>query len=103
MTKKKPNDEKVDVVEGLGDAHTVTPEEAAAGEAENKKADDKKQKKKQIDVLVEAASTKGGLFHDGNDAAYADLIIDGHRETWPVRSQKFKGWLTRQFWERMKT
>jgi hypothetical protein len=88
------------------DEKLVTPEEAEAAaktEAEEKKTDaEEKKTKKQIDVLVEAAST-GNLFHDGDNAAYADLMIDGHRETWPVRSDHFKRWLTRQFWERMKT
>jgi hypothetical protein len=40
------------------------------------------------------------LFHDPNGTAYADLIIDGHRETWPVKSKEFRsfylGYLQRQ-------
>ena len=44
-----------------------------------------------------------GLFHDVDYKAYADLEIDGHRETWPIRSEQFKRWLTRQFWQRIKT
>lgn len=31
-----------------------------------------------------------GLFHTADDVAYADLIIDGCRQTWPVRSHQFK-------------
>ena len=31
------------------------------------------------------------LFRDPNGEAYADLIIDGHRETWPIRSMEFRG------------
>jgi hypothetical protein len=26
------------------------------------------------------------LFHTSSGIAYADLLIDGHRETWPIRS-----------------
>ena len=37
------------------------------------------------------------LFHDPNGAAYADLAIDGHRETWPIRSRQFRHWLRRRY------
>jgi hypothetical protein len=36
------------------------------------------------------------LFHTGAGTAYADLMIEGHRETWPVRSTRFRTWLRRQ-------
>jgi hypothetical protein len=40
------------------------------------------------------------LFHDPNGVAYADIIINGHRETWPVKSKEFRscyiGYLQRQ-------
>ena len=39
------------------------------------------------------------LFHDPNGAAYADLAIDGHRETWPIRSRQFRHWLRRRYYE----
>ena len=29
------------------------------------------------------------LFHDPNGAAFADLAIDGHRETWPFAADSF--------------
>ena len=31
--------------------------------------------------------------------AYADLLIDGHRETWPIRSLRFRAWLRRRYYE----
>ena len=32
-----------------------------------------------------------GLFHTPEGGvAYADLILEGHRETWPVRSRQFR-------------
>jgi hypothetical protein len=37
------------------------------------------------------------LFHDPNGAAFADLAIDGHRETWPIRSRQFRHWLRRRY------
>jgi hypothetical protein len=39
------------------------------------------------------------LFHDPNGAAFADLAIGGHRETWPIRSRQFRHWLRRRYYE----
>ena len=39
------------------------------------------------------------LFHAADGTGYADLKINGHRETWPIRSKMFKRWLARRFFE----
>jgi hypothetical protein len=39
------------------------------------------------------------LFHDPSGTAFADLTIDGHRETWPIRSRRFRHWLRRRYYE----
>jgi hypothetical protein len=39
------------------------------------------------------------LFHTADGTAFADLIIDGHRETWPVRSTRVRSWLRRKYYE----
>jgi hypothetical protein len=39
------------------------------------------------------------LFHDPNGTAFADLEIDSHRETWPIRSRQFRHWLRRRYYE----
>jgi hypothetical protein len=39
------------------------------------------------------------LFHTAAGIAYADLRIDGHRETWPVHSRRFRTWLRRSYYE----
>jgi len=39
------------------------------------------------------------LFHTATDAAFADITIDGHRETWPIRGKRFRGWLRRRYYE----
>jgi hypothetical protein len=39
------------------------------------------------------------LFHDPNGTAFTDLDIDGHRETWPIRSRQFRHWLRRRYYE----
>jgi hypothetical protein len=41
----------------------------------------------------------GELFHTGTGTAFADLLVDGHRETWPIRSKRFRGWLRRRYYE----
>src|SRR5262245_36755319 len=46
-------------------------------------------------LLCPAAS----LFHDPNGTPFADLGIDGHRETWPIRSRQFRHWLRRRYYE----
>jgi hypothetical protein len=39
------------------------------------------------------------LFHTATGTAFADLLVDGHRETWPIRSKRFRGWLRRRYYE----
>jgi len=39
------------------------------------------------------------LFHTASGAAFADIMIDGHRETWPIRSGRFRSWLRQQYYE----
>jgi hypothetical protein len=41
----------------------------------------------------------GELFHTAIGTAYADLLVDGHRESWPIRSKRFRGWLRRRYYE----
>jgi len=35
------------------------------------------------------------LFHAPSGTAFADFITGGHRETWPIRSKRFRTWLRR--------
>jgi hypothetical protein len=39
------------------------------------------------------------LFHTATGTAFADLMVDGPRETWPIRSKRFRGWLRRRYYE----
>lgn len=52
----------------------------------------------QADILISLAAN-AGLFHAADGTGYVDLEINGHRETWPIRSKGFKRWLTRRFYE----
>jgi hypothetical protein len=49
-------------------------------------------------MLTQSAACSG-LFHTATGTAYADLLVDGHRETWPIRSKRFRGWLRRRYYE----
>ena len=51
------------------------------------------------DRLFQWASERTDLCCDVEEA-YADVRIDGHRETLPVRSKGFERWLRRLYWER---
>src|SRR5262245_57603472 len=50
------------------------------------------------DMLVKIAA-KVELFHIATGTAFADLPIDGHRETWSIRSKRFRAWLRRRYYE----
>lgn len=65
----------------------------ASGENEGK--DDRKQ----ADVLIDLATQEAALFHAPDTTPFADLQVNGHRETWPVRSRGFKRWLARRYFE----
>jgi hypothetical protein len=39
------------------------------------------------------------LFHAADETAFADIMIEGHRETWPIRSSRFRLWLRRKYYE----
>jgi hypothetical protein len=43
--------------------------------------------------------TPVSLFHTATGLAYADLEIDQHRETWPIRSKRFRAWLRRCYYQ----
>jgi len=53
---------------------------------------------KQADILIELAQT-AELFHTPDSTGFADLDINGHRETWPIRAKGFRRWLARRFFE----
>src|SRR5215207_8776925 len=52
----------------------------------------------QADILIELAQS-AELFHAPDGTGFADLDINGHRETWPIRSKGFRRWLARRFFE----
>ena len=39
------------------------------------------------------------LFHTAIGNAFADIMTDGHRETWPIRSKRFRAFLRRTYYQ----
>jgi hypothetical protein len=52
----------------------------------------------QANILIDLAQT-AELFHEPDGTGFADIDVNGHRETWPIRSKGFRWWLTRRFLE----
>jgi hypothetical protein len=52
----------------------------------------------QADILIDLAQT-AELFHAPDGTGFADLNINGHRETWGIRAKGFRRWLARRFFE----
>jgi hypothetical protein len=50
------------------------------------------------DILIDLAQT-AVLFHTPDGTGFADFVIKGHRETWPIRSKGFRRWLSRRYFE----
>ena len=40
-----------------------------------------------------------GLFHTAIGTAFADIMIDSHREIWPIHSKRFRSFLRRSYYE----
>jgi hypothetical protein len=52
----------------------------------------------QADILINLAQS-AELFHAPDGTGFADLDINGHRETWPIRTKGFRRWLARRFFK----
>jgi hypothetical protein len=51
---------------------------------------------KQSDVLIELAE-EADLFHTEEGDAFAGIAVDGHGETWPIKSNGFRQWLLKRY------
>jgi hypothetical protein len=54
-------------------------------------------KEKDPDILLRLAG-EASLFCDRADVAYADIVVAGHRVTWPLASTEFADWLRHRFY-----
>jgi hypothetical protein len=60
---------------------------------------EKDERKSQSTLLVELAAMAELWHTEGQGIAAATLGVSGHLEHWPVRSQSFRRWLARRFFE----
>ena len=49
-------------------------------------------------MLIDIARPED-LFHTAIGTAFADIDVDGHRETWPIRSKRFRAFLRRCYYQ----
>ena len=52
----------------------------------------------QVDILV-GFTHEAELFHNPEGAGYADIMVDGDRQTWRIRSDGFRLWLLQRFFQ----
>jgi hypothetical protein len=50
------------------------------------------------DMLIDIARSED-LFHTAIGIAFADIVIGGRRETWPIRSKRFRAFLRRSHYQ----
>jgi hypothetical protein len=55
----------------------------------------------QVDLLIKIGE-EVELFHSPDGTGYADVTINDHRETWPIRRPGFRRWLCRRFYDQAK-
>src|SRR5262245_61051557 len=48
-------------------------------------------------MLIDMAPCEG-LFHTAAGTAFADILVDGHRANWPIRSERLQGWRGRSYY-----
>src|SRR5262249_53555376 len=53
----------------------------------------------QAENLIALAKAGVKLLFHHQDRAYADIRVDEHRETWPVKSKRFRQWLKRLYYD----
>jgi hypothetical protein len=77
-------------------------DESIADESEEENGDrDNGHRPKQADLLIKL-SEAAELFRTPDGTGFADIDINGHRETWSIRSRGFRRWLSRCFFEETK-
>ena len=77
-------------------------DEASPGWRDNEKVKEKAGTAiKQSDVLIELAGD-ADLFHTDEEAAFANIEVDGHLETWPIKSNGFRQWLLHRYFIKTK-
>jgi hypothetical protein len=86
-------------VEQLHDLITREAKPWAVDEAADTGTEQDDEKAKQADVLIKIARATAKFWHSVDGAAFVDISVGKHRETWPVRSRHYKLWLGRLYYE----
>jgi hypothetical protein len=69
------------------------------GEEERDEVDEPRMSKA---AMVVDLAADAELFHNAEGRTYARVAVNGHIETWPLRSSSFKRWLGACFWQEHK-
>jgi hypothetical protein len=79
--------------------------EAEDDDAGDDEPRDGAQREKQSDILVSQAQSGSSLFHTPapDHDEYADIVIDGRRQTHRVRGKGFRQWLRHQYYLKKKS
>ena len=91
-----PVPDGVDLEMLIADAEAYTPGEQAPHA--NRSGEDRTGRISPADQLLSWAMERVELYGDGEES-YADVKIDGKRETMAIRSKEFRQWLRRLCWE----
>jgi hypothetical protein len=70
----------------------------AFDKALSQRAGEGRDKRTQADRLI-ACAEAASLFHTPASEGYADVEVEGCRQTWPIRSSGFRRWLMRSYLE----
>jgi 5S rRNA maturation endonuclease (ribonuclease M5)/energy-coupling factor transporter ATP-binding protein EcfA2 len=62
--------------------------------------DDRRSQAARLVALVESLDIE--LWHTPDDEPWVTIVVEGHREHWPLASPAFRSWLQRQFYLRTK-
>jgi Bifunctional DNA primase/polymerase, N-terminal len=91
----KPHDSnKLEQMPELGNVASIPAENSQSG------TNPPKENRKSVgEILLEIART-ATYFHTSDQVPYADVIVNGNRHTYAVRSRAFRMWLTGQYLER---
>jgi energy-coupling factor transporter ATP-binding protein EcfA2/5S rRNA maturation endonuclease (ribonuclease M5) len=86
----------------MAEARPWSPERTRR-ESKRETADGENDRRSQAAQLVELVEELDvALWHTPDDEPWATIVVDGHREHWPLASSAFRSWLQRQFYLRTK-
>ena len=97
LADRVPDGVEINLTQLLAEAHPVNPENGKAGS--ERELDEQARRLSPGDQLLRWAIEEVDLFSDG-DETYADLWVEGVRETALVHSKQVKRWLRKIYFER---